>query len=87
MTKFGTTPIKAFNKITSKVNSTTSHVESNPWVKLFDYDEDKQVLTITFRDGFVAHYPNITKDEATAFAEAESKGSFVREHLYNHKYY
>lgn len=83
MTKFGTTPIKAFKKITS----ITSHIESSPWVKLFDYDEDKQVLTITFRDGFVAHYPNITKDEAAAFAEAESKGSFVREHLYNHKYY
>lgn len=87
MTKFGITPIKAFNKITSKVNSATSHTESSPWVKFFDYDEDEQVLAITFRDGFVAHYPNITKDEAAAFAEAESKGSFVREHLYNHKYY
>ena len=95
MTKFGITPVKAFNKmkpITSveQVNDTTSRVDntkSDSWVKFFEYDENKQVLTVTFRDGFTAHYPNITKDEATAFADAESKGRFVQEHLFNHKYY
>lgn len=95
MTKFGITPVKAFNKmkpITSvkQVDDTTSRVDNakhDSWVKFFEYDENKQVLTVTFRDGFVAHYPNITKDEATAFADADSKGRFVQEHLFNHKYY
>ena len=95
MTKFGITPVKAFNKMkpitpVEQVSDTTSRVDntkSDSWVKFFEYDENKQVLTVTFRDGFVAHYPNITKDEATAFADAESKGRFVQEHLFNHKYY
>lgn len=95
MTKFGITPVKAFNKmkpITSveQVSDTASRVDNakhDSWVKFFEYDENKQVLTVTFRDGFTAHYPNITKDEATAFAGAESKGRFVQEHLFNHKYY
>ena len=95
MTKFGIMPIKVFNRMKSitsieQVSNTISRVDntkSDSWVKFFEYDEDKQVLTITFRDGFIAHYPNITKDEVTAFTEAESKGLFVRERLYNHKYY
>ena len=95
MTKFGITPVKAFNKMkpitpVEQVSDTTSRVDntkSDSWVKFFEYDENKQVLTVTFRDDFTAHYPNITKDEATAFADAESKGRFVQEHLFNHKYY
>lgn len=62
-------------------------IEDSSWVKSIDYDERIQVLTITFRDGFVAHYPDIPKELAQDFVEDESKGRFVWKHLYNHKYY
>ena len=62
-------------------------IEDSSWVKSIDYDESKQLLTVTFRDGFTAHYPNITKDEATAFVEDESKGRYVWKVLYHRKYY
>ena len=62
-------------------------IEDSSWVKSIDYDESKQLLTVTFRDGFTAHYPNITKDEATAFAEDESKGHYVWKVLYHREYY
>lgn len=93
-TKLNITPIKVFNKMRTiptvkQVGSKTSRVDNDKtsWVQLFEYDEEKQVLTVTFKDGFTAHYPNITKDEAAAFAEADSKGSFVWKNLYNRKYY
>ena len=97
-TKLNITPIKAFNKVApistvKQVDNTTvradnvkSGNESSSWVKFFEYDEEKQVLTITFRDGFTAHYPNITKDEAAAFAEDGSKGRYVYRFLRNRKY-
>lgn len=62
-------------------------IENSSWVKSIDYDERKHLLTVTFRDGFVAHYPNITREEATAFVEDESKGRYVWRVLYNRKYY
>ena len=62
-------------------------IEDSSWVKAIDYDESKQLLTVTFRDGFTAHYPNITKNEATAFVEDESKGRYVWRVLYHRKYY
>lgn len=62
-------------------------IEDSSWVKSIDYDETKQLLTVTFRDGFTAHYPNITKDEATAFVADESKGRYVWRVLYHRKYY
>ena len=62
-------------------------IENSSWVKSIDYDERKQLLTVTFRDGFTAHYPNITKDEAKAFVEDESKGRYVWRVLYHRKYY
>lgn len=73
-----------------QVGDTTSRVDntkSNSWVKFFEYDERTQVLTITFRDGFTAHYPDISKELAQDFVNDESKGRFVWKHLYNHKYY
>ena len=62
-------------------------IENSSWVKSIDYDESKHLLTVTFRDGFTAHYPNFTKDEATAFVEDESKGRYVWRVLYHRKYY
>lgn len=62
-------------------------IEDSSWVKSIDYDESEHLLTVTFRDGFTAHYPNITKDEATAFVEDESKGRYVWRVLYHRKYY
>ena len=62
-------------------------IEDSSWVKSIEYDESKQELAVTFRDGFTAHYPDITKDEATAFVEDESKGRYVWRVLYHRKYY
>lgn len=93
-TKFNITPVKAFNKMkpisgVKQVSNTTSRVDNDKtsWVQSFEYDEEKKELTVTFKDGFTAHYPNITKDEAAAFTEADSKGSFVWKNLYHRKYY
>lgn len=61
--------------------------EESTWVKSIDYDGEKKILTITFRDGFVAHYPDISKEIAQDFANAPSKGRFVWDNLYNRKYY
>ena len=62
-------------------------IEDSSWVKSIEYDEGKQILTVTFRDGFTAHYPDISKELAQDFVNDESKGRFVWKHLYNHKYY
>ena len=62
-------------------------IEDSGWVKSIEYDESKKELAVTFRDGFTAHYPDITKDEATAFVEDESKGRYVWRVLYHRKYY
>ena len=93
-TRLNTTSVKAFNKVkpisgVKQVSNSTSRVDNDKasWVQSFEYDEEKQELTVTFKDGFIAHYPNIAKDLATAFAESDSKGSFVRKNLYNRKYY
>lgn len=93
-TKLNVTPVKVFNKVkpiptVKQVDSKTSRVDNDKtsWVQSFEYDEEKKVLTVTFKDGFTAHYPNITKDEAAAFAEADSKGRFVWNNLYRRKYY
>ena len=93
-TKLNVAPVKAFNKMkpisgVKQVSNTTSRVDNDKtsWVQSFEYDEEKQELTVTFRDGFTAHYPDITKDLATAFIEDESKGRFVWKNLYHRKYY
>lgn len=62
-------------------------IEDSSWVKSLEYNESKQELTVTFRDGFTAHYPDISKELAQDFVNDESKGRFVWKHLYNHKYY
>ena len=93
-TKLNITPIKVFNKVkpistVKRVDSKTSRVDNDKasWVQSFEYDEEKKELTVTFKDCVTAHYPNITKDEAAAFAESDSKGSFVWKNLYHRKYY
>ena len=93
-TKLNIAPVKVPSKVSTiptvkQVDSKTSRVDNDKtsWVQSFEYSEEKKELTVTFKDGFTAHYPNITKDEAAAFAESDSKGSFVRKNLYNRKYY
>ena len=93
-TKLNIAPVKALNKVSTipavkQVDSKTSRVDNDKasWVQSFEYDEEKKELTVTFKDGFTAHYPNITKDEAAAFTDSDSKGSFVWKNLYNRKYY
>ena len=61
-------------------------IEDSTLVKSIEYDETKKELTVTFRDGFTAHYPNITKDEATDFVEDESKGRWALANLWGRAY-
>lgn len=62
-------------------------IEDSSWVRSIEYDESKKELTLTFRDGFTAHYPDIPKELVQDFVEDESKGHFVWKNLYNRKYY
>lgn len=93
-TKLNVTPVKVFNKVkptpaVKRVDSKTSRVDNDKtsWVQSFEYDGEKKVLTVTFKDGFTAHYPNITKDEAAAFAESDSKGRWALANLWGRSYY
>lgn len=93
-TRLNVAPVKASNKMkpipgVKQVSNSTSRVDNDKtsWVQSFEYDEEKQELTVAFKDGFIAHYPNITKDLVAAFTESDSKGRFVWKNLYNRKYY
>lgn len=50
-----------------------------------DYDTDNG-LTVTYRDGFKAHYDGITPTEAKEFAQADSKGRWALKHLWGRPY-
>ena len=93
-TKLNIAPVKVFNKMSTiptvnRVDSKTSRVDNDKtsWVQSFEYAEEKKELTVTFKDGFTAHYPNITKDEAAAFAESDSKGRWALDNLWGRSYY
>ena len=67
-TKLNVTPVKAFNKMkpisgVKQVSNTTSRVDNDKtsWVQSFEYDEEKQELTVTFKKrGFIfIHYPKL----------------------------
>lgn len=61
--------------------------KESSWVKSYEYDEQSQTLSITFKDGFTAHYPNISKEEAEEFSQSSSKGAFINKNLKGRKYY
>lgn len=50
-----------------------------------DYNKDDG-LTVTYRDGFSAHYDGITPEQAKDFAQAPSKGHWALENLWNKPY-
>ena len=41
------------------------------------YDEEQQILEITFRDGRVYHYLEVPPERALSLLRAESKGRFL----------
>ena len=55
-------------------------------VDSFDYDGEKNELTVTYRNGFTAVYNGISSKEATEFAQADSKGRWAQRHLWNRPY-
>ena len=55
-------------------------------VATIDYDAESGNLDVEYRDGFKARYKNIDPDLAKAFNEADSKGRFAKQHLFNLPY-
>lgn len=55
-------------------------------VDSFDYDGDKNELSVTYRDGFTAIYNGISSKEAKEFMSADSKGRWALRNLWNRPY-
>jgi hypothetical protein len=53
-----------------------SRVESST-IAMVGYDEEQQILEITFRDGRVYHYLEVPPERALSLLRAESKGRFL----------
>ena len=92
-TKLNVAPVKAFNKMepisgVKQISNTTSRVDNDKtsWVQSFEYDGEKQELTVTFKDGFICLYLDIPADMADEFSKAPSKGRWVHENLWNRDY-
>jgi hypothetical protein len=46
-------------------------------IAMVGYDEEQQILEITFRDGRVYHYLEVPPERALSLLRAESKGRFL----------
>ena len=46
-------------------------------IAMVGYDEEQQILEITFRDGRVYHYLEVPPERALSLMRAESKGRFL----------
>ena len=53
-----------------------ARVESST-IAMVGYDEEQQILEITFRDGRVYHYLEVPPERALSLLRAESKGRFL----------
>ena len=53
-----------------------SRVDSST-IAMVGYDEEQQILEITFRDGRVYHYLEVPPERALSLLRAESKGRFL----------
>ena len=53
-----------------------ARVESSN-IAMVGYDEEEQILEITFRDGRVYHYLEVPPERALSLLRAESKGRFL----------
>jgi hypothetical protein len=57
-----------------------SRVESST-IAMVGYDEEQQILEITFRDGRVYHYLEVPPERALSLLRAESKGRFLNREI------
>ena len=57
-----------------------TRVESSN-IAMVGYDEDQQILEITFRDGRVYHYLEVPPERALSLLRAESKGRFLNHEI------
>lgn len=62
------------------------HNVNSTLVKSIVYKEDKQTLYVEYQSGARLAYDHITADEAKAFMNADSKGKWAHEHLFNKPY-
>ena len=62
-------------------------MEDSTLVKSIDYNGVDETLTVTFRDGFTAHYDNIDPKLAEDFSKADSKGRWALANLWGRAYY
>jgi hypothetical protein len=60
-----------------------ARVESSN-IAMVGYDEDQQILEITFRDGRVYHYLEVPPERALSLLRAESKGRFLNSDIKPH---
>ena len=61
--------------------------EPSTFVAAIDYNGGDKTLTVTYRDGFKATYPDIELELAEEFSKVDSKGRWVLANLYHRKYY
>jgi KTSC domain-containing protein len=57
-----------------------SRVESST-IAMVGYDEEEQVLEITFRDGRVYHFLEVPPERVLSLLRAESKGRFFNREI------
>lgn len=57
------------------------HPVKSSHVKAVGYDAEREVLAVTFKDGHVWHYANITYPFAESFFNSESKGRFYAQQI------
>ena len=69
----------------SHINGTFDSSINSSLVKEIDYNEQEQMLQVTFTNGFKAKY-NVSKEEYQDLLQAESIGKWVRHNLWERKY-
>lgn len=60
--------------------------EPSSLVSTIDYDGESKTLTVTYRDGFTAHYENIDPKMVEEFSKADSKGRWALKNLWDREY-
>jgi len=57
------------------------HEVASSHIAKLGYDVERQVLALTFKDGHVWHYANISYELAESFFNADSKGRFYTQQI------
>ena len=60
--------------------------EHSTYIDSIDYDGNTKSMRVSFTNGFSCEIPDVSKEEAKAFNEADSKGRYYNEHFANKPY-